>query len=140
MTGWGEEESFVESLLGTFESRISDAHEFALAQRVLLLRSRNGHDIDIALGALPFEESMIERAVLLPLSSGIKIPCCTAEDVFIMKAFAGRLRDWADAESIAARQDVLNQHYILEQLDPLCELRDDRETPLRAKSILADMP
>ncbi len=136
LTGWGEEEPYVKALLERFESRISDAHDFALAQRVLLLRASNGRDVDVALGALPFEESMMERAVSVSLSSGFNIPCCTPEDLFIMKAFAGRPRDWTDAESIVSRQHSLDEDHILDQLDTLSALRDDTETPTRARTIL----
>lgn len=136
LTGWGEEEPYVDALLSSFESRISDAKEFAMAQRVLLMRASNGRDVDIALGALPFEESMIERATLVALSLSFSIPCCSAEDLFIMKAFAGRPRDWSDAESIVARQSSLDEVRILDQLDTLSELRNDTETPARARTIL----
>jgi len=56
LTGFGAEEKFVDSLLTAFEPRRSDARQFALVQRVLLLRNANGVALDVALGGLPFEE------------------------------------------------------------------------------------
>src|SRR5436190_6489684 len=58
ITGFGNEASFIDPLLNNFEARIPDAARFAHERRVLLLRSPAGVGIDIALGALPFEEEM----------------------------------------------------------------------------------
>jgi hypothetical protein len=49
-------------LLAAYEGRIADARDFALRHRVLLLRAAGGAGIDISLGALPFEESVVRRA------------------------------------------------------------------------------
>lgn len=136
LTGWGDEEPYVIELLASFESRIEDAHAFALANRVLLLRSAQGYPVDIALGALPFEEAMVARAVAAPFAPKHTLRCCTAEDLFIMKAFAGRARDWLDVEGIVARQSTLDADYIIGQLTPLCEMREDRDTILRVKALL----
>ena len=140
LTGWGEEELYVVALLDHFESRIPDAHEFALAHRIILIRAANGTDVDVALGALPFEETMIERAELVTFSTEFQLPCCSAEDLIVMKVFAGRPRDWLDAESIANRQVSLDTDYILGHLVPLCELKDDDTTLERAKRILGQKP
>jgi hypothetical protein len=46
-----------------FEPRIADAAEFSLKTRVLLLRYAPGNiDIDISLGALPFEDEISDRS------------------------------------------------------------------------------
>src|SRR5437762_3712744 len=57
LTGFGTEEPFIQILLERFEARIPQAAEFALQNRVLLLRAVSGVGLDIALGGLPFEES-----------------------------------------------------------------------------------
>ena len=62
LTGFGGESAYVEALLSAFESRISDAADFALRNRVLLLRTSDGFGIDVALGAMPFEASTIDRS------------------------------------------------------------------------------
>lgn len=79
---------------------------------------------------------MLSRAVEVEIVVGVRLRCCTAEDLFIMKAFAGRDRDWADARTIVARQQGLDTQYALTQLADLCALRDDSETPSRARRML----
>jgi hypothetical protein len=67
LTGFGGEEPFVDALLERFDSRVPEARDFALQNRVLLLRASEGVPIDIALGALPFEKRTVERATLWPV-------------------------------------------------------------------------
>jgi hypothetical protein len=88
VTGWREEDPFVTAILARFNSRIADAHAFALERRVLLIEASNKVPVDIALGALPFETNMVERATPVEFAPGLKLPCCTAEDLFFMKVFA----------------------------------------------------
>ena len=59
LCGFGNEEKYIKPLLEKFKSRISDAHQFALKRRVLLLYASNGVSVDISLSGLPFEEQMI---------------------------------------------------------------------------------
>ncbi len=121
-------------------SRIADAHNFAMTQRVLLLEASNGRPVDIALGALPFEAEMVRRAVPVEFAPGIVLPCCTAEDLFVMKAFAGRPRDWLDVESIVTRQERLDREYILTRLSDLCKLKESPDILERAKRLLKERP
>ncbi|MGZ8810932.1 MAG: nucleotidyltransferase, partial [Thermoanaerobaculia bacterium] len=51
------------------------------------------------LGALPFEEEIIERSTWIDVG-GLKILVASAEDLVIMKAVAGRGRDVVDIENI----------------------------------------
>jgi hypothetical protein len=81
LTGFGAEAAYVETLLGEFESRVPDAAAFAAANRVLLLRTRDGFALDIALGAMPFEERTIERSSLAELVPGATMRTCSAEDL-----------------------------------------------------------
>ncbi len=55
ITGFGPEESYVDSLLSRFAGRREDSKDFAMRFRVLLLHASNGIPLDIALGAMPFE-------------------------------------------------------------------------------------
>jgi len=83
-----------------FVPRLSDPLGFAHTARVLLVRHESsGIDIDIAFGALPFEEEAITRAVWRDIG-GIRLPLPVPEDLIIMKAVAHRPRDMADIESI----------------------------------------
>ncbi|MGH9366133.1 MAG: nucleotidyl transferase AbiEii/AbiGii toxin family protein, partial [Thermoanaerobaculia bacterium] len=104
LTGFGGEEAFVDTLLQQFRGRRPDARDFALRYRVLLLESSGGTPLDIALGAMPFEERAIGRASDFTIVPGVPLSTCSAEDLIVFKAFAGRERDWLDVEAIALRQ------------------------------------
>jgi hypothetical protein len=139
LADFGAEEKFAKALLEAFAGRMPNALEFALSRRVVLLRTAGGKDVDIGLGALPFEVDMVRRAIRHEFAPGVILPCCTAEDLFVMKAFAARPKDWLDAENIAVRQRKLDVGYILSQLGPLCELKEAPEIVERAKKILSRM-
>jgi hypothetical protein len=124
-TGFGGEEPFVRKLLEHFDARIADAAEFALTRRVLLARARSGVGLDIALGGLPFEESVVGRSSLFAFGPHTLLRTCSAEDLIVMKAFAARTKDWLDVEGIIVRQTgKLDWAYILGQLQPLAELKE----------------
>ncbi|HKS08396.1 MAG TPA: nucleotidyl transferase AbiEii/AbiGii toxin family protein [Pyrinomonadaceae bacterium] len=59
--GFGDEQQFVESLLNHFEARIPDAAVFATDRRVLLLRSRKGVGLDVALAGWTLNESSFAK-------------------------------------------------------------------------------
>jgi hypothetical protein len=91
-----------------FVPRLSNALTFAHQARVLLVRHEASRiDIDIAFGALPFEEEAVARAVWRDVG-GIRIPLPLPEDLLIMKAVAHRPRDMADIESILDAQPKLD--------------------------------
>jgi hypothetical protein len=125
LTGFGGEDDYVRILLQHFEARIADAVEFALTRRVLLARTRSGVGLDIALGGLPFEESVVARSSLFTFPPQVLLRTCSAEDLVILKAFAARPKDWIDVEGIIIRQTGrLDWQYILRQLQPLAELKE----------------
>jgi hypothetical protein len=127
LTGFGGEEPFVDALLKRYRPRRPDAKEFSLTHRVLLLLADNGSGMDIALGALPFEERVIERARYETYSGGIRLRICSPEDLIVMKAFASREQDWLDVRMTMVRRgvDTLDWNYITEQLTPLAEAKED---------------
>jgi len=126
--GFGDEQRFTDVLLEHFEARISDAVAFAQERRVLLLRSSKGVGLDVALAALPYEALVIERSSYFDYPPGIPLRTCSAEDLIVLKAFAGRGQDWADVERIIVRQTgKLDWQYVYEQLRPLAELKDAPE-------------
>ncbi|MSQ48863.1 MAG: hypothetical protein EXR30_00560 [Betaproteobacteria bacterium] len=90
--------------------------------------------IDVALGGLPFEERCVERASDWEISPGIVLHTCSAEDLVILKTFAGRPQDWIDVESVLVRQGrALNWRLIIGELQPLLDLR---ETPENLERLL----
>jgi len=55
---------------------------------------------------------------------GIELLTCSAEDLIVMKAFAGRGQDWVDVERIIVRRGAaLNWGLITAELSPLAELK-----------------
>ncbi len=119
----------MDRLLSAFAPRIPDAREFALRHRVVLLWSKGRVGIDVALGALPFEERCVERASDWTIPPNSVLRTCCAEDLVALKAFAGRPQDWIDIESVLVRQRrTLDWAMILGELAPLLELRGTPES------------
>jgi len=128
LTGFGAEDDFIVPLLAAYEARMENAGDFARRYRVLLLKSSGGVGIDVSLGALPFEETLVRRATTFSAGPGIELRTCSAEDLIVMKLFASRPLDIHDAESVALRQKSrLDWDYIEEQLRPLAEVKDQPE-------------
>jgi len=137
LTLFTDEEMYVDAILERFKSRISDAREFALRNRVLLLTASNGVGIDFSLGGFPFEQNAVERSSLFEYTKGYELRTCSAEDLVVFKAFAARDQDWADIWGILERQKgKLDIDYILANLRPLCELKEAPEIEERLKTML----
>jgi hypothetical protein len=135
-TGFGNEEVFIEALLKAFSPRVKDALQFALRQRVLLLKSAEGIGLDVALGALPFEELVIKRASYAEYLPGIRLNTCSAEDLIILKSFADRPQDWIDVGRVIVRQsNELDWAYIFKHLPELAVLKDSPEIIDRLKKL-----
>jgi hypothetical protein len=127
LSGLGGEERFVDGLLSSYRARIGDARAFAIAHRVVLIESASGVPLDVALGGLPFEARVVQRASPFVPQTGVSLITCSAEDLVVLKAFASRPQDWLDVEGILVRQGrVLDRTLILSELNPLLELKDDR--------------
>jgi hypothetical protein len=138
LTGLGSAEKFVDALLAQFPGRLPDARAFALTRRVLLSRTPGGIDLDIALGAFPFDEAAVARATPWKVSARMTLTTCSAEDLVIHKAFAARDRDWGDAESVLVRQHGrLDLALIRQELPPLLALKDDRESCAKLERLIA---
>jgi hypothetical protein len=140
LTGFGGEERFIQPLIQEFPSRISGPLDFALQHRVVLLKSKNGVGLDIALGALPFEELAVKRSILFAFPPVVELRICTAEDLIVMKAFASRAQDWVDIERVVIRQGRgLDWRYIRTHLMPLLELKGSTDTAERLEKLRRDL-
>lgn len=107
--------------------RIPKALEFALKSRVLLLRhDRSGAPIDVSMGALPFEENAVRRAVLTEVGA-IRIPLPIPEDLIVMKAVAHRSRDMMDIESILSAHALIDEKWVTSTLREFAEALDTPE-------------
>ncbi len=126
LTGFGNEAVFIDALLSRFQPRRSDAGEFAIRARVLLLRHENGIGLDVGLAGFPYEEATVNRATLSASKddfAGLRI--CSAEDFIVYKAFAGRDHDWSDIEGVLQRQTDLNVSIIRQELPWLLDTKGD---------------
>ena len=112
----------------SFRNNLSNAKEFAITNRVLLLTASNDVPLDLTLSGLPFEKQMIDRATPFFYMPDCSLLTCSAEDLIVLKAFADRSRDWIDVKGIIARQEgQLNIECIFKQLTPLSELKESPE-------------
>ncbi len=137
LTGFGGEEPFVDSLLASFRGRVDGARDLALSRRVLLIEASNSVSLDVALGGLPFEERLVERSTDYAVGSGVALRTCSAEDLVVLKVFAGRDIDWVDVRGVAIRQGArLDQGLVFRELMPLLELKGTPEAGDRLRGIL----
>lgn len=138
LTGFGNEAQYIDVLLSAFAGRVEHPRDFALAHRVLLIYGPSNVPVDIALGAMPFEERCVERASSFDIGDKRSLLTCSAEDLIVFKAFAGRERDWLDIEGVVLRQAraALDAELIWRELRPLLELKDDVTTEPRLQRLL----
>ena len=129
LTDWSRDEVVTDLLLGSpFLPRMADARKFALSNRVLLLKNAKGTHVDVALGAMDFENRSVQRSSLWRVSENATLRTCSAEDLLVHKTFAGRTRDWADIEGILQRQGPkLDFELVRSELLPLLELKGTPE-------------
>ncbi len=137
ITDWEHDERLADALLAEFAPRRPDAREFALQHRILLLRTEGGIALDVALGAVPFEQHSVERASFWPLPDGRRLRTCSAEDLIVHKAFASRERDWVDIEGVLLRQGTaLDTALIREEVSPLVVLKEEPAILTRLEAML----
>lgn len=139
LSGFGSEAEYVDALLVSYRPRIDDAREFALRYRVVLIRTAAGVPIDVALGAMPFEERAVARASPFAVGENQSILTCSAEDLVVYKAFAGRDQDWLDIEGVIARQGPgLDTALVLAEAGPLLELKEAPAALERLRRLLGE--
>lgn len=122
----GEERPTIAAMLKRLRGRVENAGDFAAGHRVLLLSASNGRPIDVVLGSLPFEERAVARGSAFEFAPGTALRTCSAEDLVVMKAFAGREQDLGDISGILVRQlHRLDWNLIERELKPLLELKEE---------------
>jgi hypothetical protein len=115
-----------------FQPRRPDSLEFARRSRVLLLiHGPSAVELDISLGALPFEEGLIAAAKTIEVG-GVSLPVARPEDIVIMKAIARRPRDISDIEGLLAANPAIDRAFIRRNVASAAEALDSPE-------ILADL-
>ncbi len=128
LTGLGNETEVIDALLSGFSSRREDARDFALRARVLLLQTTDGIGIDATLTALRYEAEVISRSSPFEFVPGVWLRTCSAEDLLVLKVFAGRPIDWRDVEMVLRRyRTQLDYQYVDSRLAPLIEAKGEPE-------------
>jgi predicted nucleotidyltransferase len=123
---YGDEDPIIDKCLKKFVPRNADARKFALDHRVLLLTASNGVELDLALGGSGFETGSIERSTPYEFDAGYVMRTCSAEDLIIHKAVAGRPRDHDDIEGVIHRHwRALDVEHIRRWLAVFEELKED---------------
>ena len=124
-------ESFPETighLLARLNPRIPNADEFARRNRVLLVQTSNGYPVDISFGMPGYEEEVMSRAIEYEIFAGVAVRICSAEDLIVHKAIAGRGQDVRDIENVIARQGTrLDTDYIRQWIGVFAELLENSD-------------
>ena len=137
-TGIGDEAKYADALLAGFASRVESGREFALKNRILLLRAANGIPLDVSLGALPFEEKAVSRARMEELVPGARLRLAAPEALVVFKAFADRDQDWLDIEGIVAKSGRrIDWSDVRADLTHLLELKGDNAALGKLNVVLA---
>lgn len=135
----GSETATLREIVAAFPARVEDPVAFALEHRVLPLTVPGGSEADVSLGLPGYEEEVIARSVAYDLGGDRAVRVCSAEDLVIHKALAGRVQDLLDIEGIVARQGkALDVAYVRRWLTELGRVSDDPEVPARFERIWAE--
>jgi hypothetical protein len=122
----------VQLITAHFPSRISDPQAMAQRARMILVRASNGVDVDISLGLPGYEDELFRRAVMIEFEPDQSLRVCSAEDLVIHKAVAGRPQDVVDIETVVLRQGRrLDVGYIRRWLSEFSDVLANPEVPER---------
>jgi hypothetical protein len=126
-----ETEDFVRLVIGHFASRVKDPMAFVKRTRMLLVTASNGCPIDISLGLPGYEDQVIARAVEVEIEPAKSVRLCSAEDLIIHKAIAGR-----PIEGVVYRQGgQLDTTYISSWLNEFANLLADSDVLARFEEV-----
>jgi predicted nucleotidyltransferase len=122
----------VELITRHFASRVDNPLDFARQTRMLLIAAPNGIFVDISLALPGYEDDVFKRAIVYTLEANKTIQLCSAEDLIIHKAVAGRPQDITDMEGIILRQKrKLDITYIRDWLTQFAEILGNPEIEAR---------
>ncbi|MCH8979839.1 MAG: nucleotidyl transferase AbiEii/AbiGii toxin family protein [Armatimonadetes bacterium] len=139
LTGAEPDVQMVRDLLDAFKPRVEGALEFALTNRVVLLTDSDGIGIDVALACFPYEEDAFRRSSLFEFLPDVALRTVSAEDLVIMKAIAGRDKDWSDIKGVVVRQGARLDWPIIDQaVEDLAGLLERPEVIERLRAIRSE--
>lgn len=122
---FGEEDPVSREIARVLISRVDDATEFARRNRVFLGMTSDGTPVDVSLGGIDYEVRMVDRATPFQFAPDANLITCSAEDLVVLKAFAGRPNDWRDLEGIILRWGPRLDWTLVEtELKPLLALKE----------------
>ena len=129
LAGFGHKQKFSVAFTSAFKPRPEHSPKIADEGRVLLLQAGNGVPMDISLGCLPYEERIMDRSSKFEFLPEVALRTVCAEDLVVLKAFAGRPQDWIDHGNVLIRQSKsIDMDLVQRELAPLCELKETPET------------
>ncbi len=93
---------------------------------MVLIKTSNGVDVDIALAFPGYEDELFRRSLDFEIEGGKAIRICSGEDLVIHKVVAGRPQDMSDVEGIVERQgEQLDVTYVRSWLKAFSESLSD---------------
>ena len=118
------------------EPLVEDWASFARETFVCPLRDRaTGIRVDLIFSNTPYEHAAIARAVEVDIG-GESVPFASAEDLILLKLFAGRARDLEDARSVVDRQGPrLDWRYLEHWAAAFAAIPGREELPLRLQAL-----
>ena len=118
------------------EPLVEDLASFARETFVCPLRDQaTGVRVDLIFSTTPYELTAIERAVEVDIG-GELAPFASAEDLILLKLFAGRARDLEDARSVVARQGTgLDWRYLEHWAAAFAAIPGREELPERLQAL-----
>lgn len=119
-----------------FVPRAADPIQFAQRNRLLLLTDSNSVQIDIAFGALPFEEELVKTAKAVELSDGFRLKVASPEALVLMKAIAWRPKDQLDIRDLVSVNPHLDWQQVIEQFGEYANLLEVPERVEDLKNIV----
>ena len=136
---FGNEREIIGEILDRFSARVQDPAAFAEQSRVVLVESDDGVAYDIVLAQFKFEKEIIDRATFFEYPDNVRLKTASAEDLIVMKCFAGRDRDWNDVEGLVTINRNADFDLVFRKLESLSELKPDSDPLKRLKLILNDL-
>ncbi len=100
--------------------------------------SKNGRDVDLALGATEFDAQAIQRSMRVKVF-GREVPIVTAEDLILYKLVAHRRRDIGHVEDIITKQGKkLDLSYLRQWAQKIAEATNKFEIPQTLERLLSE--
>lgn len=129
---------FRKMVLEHFPARPTNLPAHQLSPHVIHIWALPKVAADLLVSVFDYERQAIDRAVEIPIEADLT-RVCTAEDLIIHKAIAGRGTDWQDIEGVLFRQQgKLDLKYIREWLIEFAEALENPEMLQRFEKLYAE--